>query len=85
MKKVLRRGRLTILIEDERIIVFDKLQATLYTAWFSGNDNLFYQMRDFLLTSEDSEYRSWVDVLELAAACRVIGVGTKHPHLTDFE
>lgn len=76
---VLKRGRLTIQIEDERIIVYDSIQATVYTPYMSGNDNLFSQMRDFLLTSEDTEYRSWVDILELASACRVVGYGTRMP------
>ena len=81
MRKVLQRGRLTILVEDGKIVVFDDLQATLYAPWLSANDNLFPQMRDFLLTSENGEYHSWVDILELASACRVVGCGTEHPTL----
>jgi len=37
------------------------------------------------LTSEPSEYRSWVDILELARACRVSGHGTLRGRLTEFE
>ena len=79
MKTVLARGRLTILVEDERIVVYDSIQATVYTPYMSGNDNLFPQMREFLLTSEDTEYRSWIDILELASACKVVGYGTREP------
>lgn len=85
MKILLRRGRLNILIQDEKIIVFDKLQATIYAPYFSPNNHLFNQMRDFLLTSEPTEYHSWVDILELAQVCRVAGHGTQKPRLTDFE
>lgn len=85
MKKVLQRGRLTIVVGDERIIVFDNIQATLYAPYFSGNDNLFGQMKEYLLTSEDTEYSSWVDILTLASVCRMYGLGTKIPDLTGFE
>jgi len=74
---------LTIVVEDERVTVFDSLQATVYAPYFSGNDNLFGQMKEYLLTSEDTEYESWVDILTLASVCRVYGCGTSRPHLTE--
>ena len=83
MKKILRRGRLTIVVEDERVTVFDSLQATVYAPYFSGNDNLFGQMKEYLLTSEDTEYGSWVDILTLASVCRVYGCGISRQHLTE--
>lgn len=83
MKKILQRGNLTIVVADEKIIVFDSLQATLYAPYFSSNDNLFGQMKDYLLTSEPDEYKSWVDILTLASVCRVYGIGTRHPDLTE--
>ncbi len=85
MKKILRRGRLTIVVEPDKVTVFDSIQATLYAPYFSGNDNLFGQMKEYLLTSEDTEYSSWVDILTLASACRMYGLGTRVPDLTGFE
>lgn len=83
MKKILQRGRLTIVVEDGRITVFDSLQATMYAPYMSPNDHLFEQMKEFLITSEDTEYESWVDILTLASACRMTGCGVKRPDLTE--
>lgn len=83
--KVLQRGKLTIVLYDAKIVVFDAHQATLYAPWMSPNDHLFYQMKEFLRTSEPNEYSSWVEILCLASACRVTGMGTRIPNLTDFE
>lgn len=84
MKKVLFRGRLTILVEDDKITIFDSIQATMYAPYISDNDNLFAQMKDFLVTSESTEYCSWVDILELATVCKVKGMGVRKPNLTDI-
>lgn len=79
MTKVLHRGKLSILVEDKRIIVYDHIQATLYAPYLSPYNHLFGQMKDFLLTSENTEYGSWLEILELAQACRVYGQGVKKP------
>lgn len=77
--KVLHRGKLTILIENKKITVYDSIQATLYAPYLSPYNHLFGQMRDFLLTSENNEYSSWADILQLAQVCRVYGQGVKCP------
>ena len=83
MEKVLRRGRLTWIVKDNSIVVFDNIQATVYAPYMSPNDNLFPQMKEFLLTSEDGEYSNWVDAVCLAQVCRMIGQGTRIPKVLD--
>lgn len=55
----------------------------MYAPYMSGNDNLFLQMKEYLLTSDSNEYRSWVDILTLASVCRVMGCGVRIPKLTE--
>ena len=77
--KILHRGRLTWRIKSDSLLVYDKYQATLYAGWAQPRFALFKQMREFVLTSESTEYDNWVDVLLLAQACKVYGMGARVP------
>lgn len=81
MEKILHRGKLTWVVREKSILVYDKIQATLYVPYISPNDHLFLQMRTFLLNSKPTEYGDWVEAILLAQKCKVKGMGARYPKI----
>lgn len=74
---VIRKTRINWVLSDTAIIAFDNLQATCYNIFNGQNKRHFADMTDIILSSDDTDYNSWVDVICLAQDMGMIGYGTR--------
>lgn len=81
MELLIDKGKLKWLIREDCLVVFDNIQATCYSAFWSNPDNLFSGMRRAVLNSKPSEYDNWVEVIGLATEYKVRGQGARIPKL----
>ena len=81
--RILRRGKLTWLVDEEELRVFDSMQATLYASWAQPRSALFQKFRQAVLHSRREELGTWIEVLDLASKYKVYGVGAKRPELAE--
>lgn len=65
------------MIQEDSIVVFDKLQATVYQMYGYPSRAPLLKMRDIVLESQDDEYSSWVDVISLSSELGIRGYGTR--------
>ena len=81
MSLLLRRGKISWLIENKIITAFDKIQATAYYMYSAPNEHCLNNMRKTLVESKETEYSTWADVIELAQKHHLKGYSTSIPTL----
>lgn len=75
-KQIIHRGRISWALSDNSITAFDNLQATIYDRFGASSDVAIEYMKFRVRHSKENELNSWVDVIELANRCGVVGRGT---------
>ena len=73
----IKKSKLSWVLSDTYIAVFDKWQATIYTRYSSCGVKGLGQMRTLVLNSKPAELNSWSDVLDLAMKNNLVGHGTR--------
>lgn len=79
--EIFKRGRLTWIIRDDSIVVFDRIQATIYAPFLSARNHAFDQMCEALRSSPENELDNWADAILFAQSFNVMGAGTRIPRL----
>ena len=75
--KILRKSKICWVLQENSMTAFDSLQATAYHVYELTNRQPFDEMKQIIESSRDSEYNSWVDIIDLSMKKGVKGYGTK--------
>lgn len=75
--KIIRKTKISWVINEESLIAFDKLQATCYNSYMYADKQPFLNMKQTVLDSRPEELNSWVDVISLAQKYKILGYGTR--------
>lgn len=81
--KIVKRGRVTYLIYEDRVLVGTSNQWTSYNPYENWNRAGITQFINTILKSKETEYGTAADYMTLAYECGIRGIGTRTPIYED--
>lgn len=77
--KIIKRGSLTYILHDEKVIVGVANQWISYNQYDNWNRQGITQFRNKIKHSKENEYATPSDLMSLAYECGIKGAGTQKP------
>lgn len=78
--QIIKRGKIVYYIKAESIIVgINSFQYVAYTVYLLQNRKPFYDFKEALLSSSESEYANALEMMRLAEKYKLKGMATKKP------
>lgn len=70
---LIKKQKINILISETDITIFDKIQCTSFNAFNCNNKIMLNKMSTILINSNENEFNTWADILDLAYSCKMRG------------